>query len=51
MQPTDARLVIFESVSKATSWWIKGENFNLSSLCDNVWSAEQLNGCSLVISR
>lgn len=43
--------MIYESVSEATSVWIKGEDFNLSSLCDNLWSAEQLDGCSLVISR
>lgn len=51
VQPTDARLMVFESASEATSLWIKGQAFSLSSLCDGLWSAEQLDGCSLVISR
>ena len=51
VQPTDARLMVFESVSEATTLWIKGEHFNLRNLCNNMWKAEQLDGCSLVISR
>ncbi|CAK0785085.1 hypothetical protein CVIRNUC_008291 [Coccomyxa viridis] len=51
VQPTDARLMVFESVSEATTLWIKGEHFNLRSLCNNMWKAERLDGCSLVISR
>ena len=51
VQPTDARLMVFESVNEATTLWIKGEHFNLRSLCNNMWKAERLDGCSLVISR
>ena len=51
VQPTDARLMVFESVSEATTLWIKGEHFSLRNLCNNMWRAEELDGCSLVISR
>ena len=51
VQPTDARLTVFESVSDATRVWIKGRRFSLSTLCSKLWSPEQLEGCSLVLSR
>ena len=51
VQPTDARLTVFESASEATRVWIKGRRFSLSTLCSNLWSCEQLEGCSLVLSR
>ena len=51
VQPTDARLMVFDSVSEATRLWIKGQHFSLSALCKGLWTREQLDGCSLVISR
>ena len=43
--------MVFESVSEATRVWIKGERFSLNTLCSNLWSPKQLEGCSLVLSR
>lgn len=52
MQPTDARLHVFDSAREATAMWIKGEGFTVGKLLGSRLAKRlELDGCSLVISR
>jgi len=51
VSPADCRMLVFPSISQATDVWIKGENFNLTSLLESEELASHYEGGSLVIAR
>lgn len=51
VSPADCRLNVFESISDATRLWIKGINFNLTSLLKDEGLGKYFEGGSLVIAR
>lgn len=51
LSPADCRLNVFSSVTEATRLWIKGINFNLSTLLKDEGLGKYFEGGSLVIAR
>ena len=51
VSPCDSRLLVYPTISGATDVWIKGDNFNLSSLLNSEELAWHYEGGSLVIAR
>lgn len=51
ISPADCRLNVFESISDATKLWIKGINFNVTSLLKDEGLGKYFEGGSLVIAR
>ncbi|EFA86680.1 Phosphatidylserine decarboxylase proenzyme 2 precursor [Heterostelium album PN500] len=51
VSPADCRLHVFPTIDRAKELWIKGKNFNLSSLLQDDVLASQFEGGSLVIAR
>ena len=51
ISPADCRLNVFESISEATRLWIKGINFNVTSLLKDEGLGKYFEGGSLVIAR
>ena len=49
--PADCRMLVYPTISRATDLWIKGDNFNLTSLLDSEELAGHYEGGSLVIAR
>ncbi|KAI7864038.1 phosphatidylserine decarboxylase-domain-containing protein [Spinellus fusiger] len=47
----DARLGVFESVDRATEFWIKGKKFSIANLLQDNVLAEELEGGSVAIFR
>lgn len=49
--PADCRIVCFEDITSATSYWIKGRNFSIGSLLGDADRDEYYRGGSIVICR
>ena len=49
--PTECRLLVFPRIQDATTFWIKGENFNISTLLKSSSKAPYYTECSIVICR
>jgi len=51
VQPCDCRLKVFDSVSDARKFWVKGSDFTASSLLGSKELASEFFNCSLMICR
>jgi phosphatidylserine decarboxylase len=51
VSPADCRMNVFPTIEEAQQIWIKGHNFNLTSLLQNADLAKHYTGGSLVIAR
>jgi len=51
VQPTDGRVLVYESVDLATKFWIKGKSFTLEKLLGSRLQAQRFEGGSISIHR